>query len=202
VKGVLGSNAIRQMLENGELIVTPLLDLNRQIGRASLDVRLGQDFVLFRKGQIPVMDVKGSLDNASWADYYDHIRAEYGQPFILHPGQFVLSSTLEFLRLPRNVMAYVIGRSSWGRAGLVIATATFVDPGFQGVITLELVNEGEVPLSLYPGTRIAQLVFHQLEEEVQPYKGKYAFDTKATASRAYEDEEIAKLTRNDHEKWA
>jgi len=192
---VLGSNEIKNMLDRGDLVVTPLLDLNRQIGRASLDVRLGQDFVLFRKGQIPVMDVRRAFDNTAWADYYDHIRTDYGQPFILHPGQFVLSSTLEFLRLPRNVMAYVIGRSSWGRAGLVIATATFVDPGFQGVITLELVNEGEVPLSLYPGTRIAQLVFHRLDGEVQAYKGKYAFDTKATASKAYEDEEVLRLTR-------
>ncbi|MFY9382854.1 MAG: dCTP deaminase [Acetomicrobium sp.] len=193
----LGSNEIRSMLDRGDLVVMPLLDLDRQIGRASLDVRLGQDFVLFRKGQIPVMDVKDAFNDAAWVDYYDRIRREYGQAFILHPGQFVLSSTLEFLRLPRNVMAYVIGRSSWGRAGLVIATATFVDPGFQGVITLELVNEGEVPISLYPGTRIAQLVFHKLEGEVQAYKGKYAFDTRATASRAYEDEEIIKLTRKD-----
>ncbi|MBC7322960.1 MAG: dCTP deaminase, partial [Acetomicrobium sp.] len=63
---VLGSNEIKNMLDRGDLVVTPLLDLNRQIGRASLDVRLGQDFVLFRKGQIPVMDVKRAFDNTAW----------------------------------------------------------------------------------------------------------------------------------------
>ena len=80
----LGSNEIRSMLDRGDLVVMPLLDLNRQIGRASLDVRLGQDFVLFRKGQNTRYGCKDAFNDTAWVDYYDRIRREYGQAFILH----------------------------------------------------------------------------------------------------------------------
>ncbi|HPU77753.1 MAG: dCTP deaminase [Synergistaceae bacterium] len=192
MKGVCSAREIVEMLESGDLVVTPLLDIKRQLGRASLDVRLGLEFVLFRRGYIPSLDAGRSRHPI--ADYYDRARLEYGDVFVLHPGQFALSSTLEFFKLPSDVMAYVIGRSSWGRLGLVIATATFVDPNFRGSITLELVNEGEVPLVLYPGTRVAQLVFHRLNEPAPPYEGKYALDTRATASKAHRDEELSWLS--------
>ncbi len=91
----------------------------------------------------------------------------------MHPGQLVLGSTLEYVQLPRDLMAYVIGKSSWGRMGLVIATATKVDPGFKGCITLEIVNEGEIPLVLYPGLPIAQLVLHAVVDG-DAYAGGYS----------------------------
>jgi dCTP deaminase len=90
-----------------------------------------------------------------------HVR--FGNRYTLHPGNFVLSATLEWIRLPRNMAAYVIGRSSWGRRGLIIATATGVHPSFTGCLTLELTNVGELPICIYPGMTICQLFFHNVE---------------------------------------
>ncbi|HLG70833.1 MAG TPA: dCTP deaminase [Chloroflexota bacterium] len=88
----------------------------------------------------------------------------FGEYFVLHPRHFVLGSTLEYVRLPPEMGAYAVGRSTWGRLGLVIATAIGIQPGFVGTITLELANEGEVPMKLYPGVSIAQLFFHNVSE--------------------------------------
>ncbi|GAH46269.1 unnamed protein product, partial [marine sediment metagenome] len=93
-----------------------------------------------------------------------------GNDFILHPNQFVLGITLEWIHFPKDLAGYVIGRSSWGRQGLIIATATGVHPGFSGCLVLELSNSGEVPIHIYPGLRIAQLFVHRLETE------EYQFD--------------------------
>ncbi|MBI4679993.1 MAG: dCTP deaminase [Nitrospirae bacterium] len=104
--------------------------------------------------------------------YQEKVRLNYKGEFVLHPGQLIIGSTLEYIRLPESLMCYVIGKSSWGRMGLIIATATKVDPGFKGCITLEIINEGEVPIILYPGIPIAQLVFHETNNSVT-YEGSY-----------------------------
>lgn len=78
----------------------------------------------------------------------------------MHPQQFVLGATCEFLRLPSHLGAYVLGRSSWGRLGLLVATAVMIQPGFSGCITLELVNAGDSPIRLFPGLKVAQLAVH------------------------------------------
>ena len=99
-----------------------------------------------------------------------------GEPFLIHPGDLVLGATLEFLALPPDLMAFVEGRSSLGRMGLIVATATQVAPGFHGVIVLELANAGTVPLKVTPGMTIAQLVLQKLAEPVaadKVYRGRY-----------------------------
>ena len=97
----------------------------------------------------------------------------FGNQFTIHPGQFLLGSTLEYLRVPRNLAGQVLNRSSWARNGLLVATAVSVHPGFTGVLTLELVNSGTVPLELVTGSRICQFVLWKLDQETsQPY-----FDT-------------------------
>src|SRR5436309_13869423 len=88
----------------------------------------------------------------------------FGSKYVLHPGGFVLGATLEWIRLPKNLGAYVIGKSSWGRRGLIIATATGVHPGFTGCLTLELTNVGEIPIKIQPGMTICQLFIHRVEE--------------------------------------
>lgn len=100
-----------------------------------------------------------------------------------------MGSTLEYISLPTKLSAYVLGRSSWGRLGLIIATATTVSPDFKGCITLELINLGEVPILLYPGVRIAQLVIHTVEGEGK-YKGRYSCPTGPEFSRIYKDDEL------------
>jgi dCTP deaminase len=99
-----------------------------------------------------------------------------GQRFIIHPGDLVLGASLEFLALPADLMAFVEGRSTLGRMGLIVATASQVAPGFHGVIILELANAGTVPLELTPGIAIAQLVFQTLTERApseELYRGKF-----------------------------
>jgi dCTP deaminase len=88
----------------------------------------------------------------------------FSTEYVLHPHGFVLGTTLEWLRLPKRLFAYVIGKSSWGRRGLIIATATAVHPGFTGCLTLELSNVGELPIVIYPGMPICQLCVHRVEE--------------------------------------
>lgn len=144
------------------LVVCPLLS-EAQVGPASIDLRLGTEFLLMRRSSARGVDV-GSDDWPTQArDVVEAMTVPYGEPLWLHPGQFVLGSTLEFVRLPSGIGAYVLGRSSWGRVGLLVATAVMVQPGYTGTLTLELVNEGESPIALYPGLRVAQLAVHSLD---------------------------------------
>ncbi len=86
----------------------------------------------------------------------------FGREYVLHPGHFVLGATLEWIRLPRNLAGYVVGKSSWGRRGLVIATATGIHPGFTGCLTLELSNLGQIPIRIGPGWQICQIFIHDV----------------------------------------
>ncbi|AEJ40585.1 deoxycytidine triphosphate deaminase [Sulfobacillus acidophilus TPY] len=139
------------------LLVTPLLS-PEQVRGGSIDVRLGQEFILMKRSARGPIDPLVMDDDAN--DYQERVRVPIGGKMILHPNQLVLGATLEFLQVPNDLMAYVIGRSSWGRLGLIVATAVMVSPGYRGSLTLELANLGDTPVYLYPGTRIAQLVFH------------------------------------------
>jgi len=171
------------------LIVTPLLE-NSQVGSSSVDVRLGHQFIVLRRAAVTHVDATDQADlNQQIQRSQQKVRVSLHQPFIIHPGQLALGATLEYLSLPRRLTATVEGRSSWGRLGLIIATACNVDPGFKGCITLELVNNGEAPLVLYPGVRIAQLVFH-LAEKGADYRGKYDCPVGPQFSRIHEDKEI------------
>lgn len=155
------------------LIVTPLLS-REQIRGGSVDVRLGTEFILMKRsarGPIDPMAMEEPLQ-----DYQERVQVEVGDKMILHPNQLVLGVTLEFLQVPPDLLAYVIGRSSWGRLGLIVATAVMVSPGYRGSLTLELANLGDTPVYLYPGTRVAQLVFHTLDDSTEAYSqrgGKY-----------------------------
>lgn len=173
------------------LVITPLLSPNDQLSGASVDVRLGTEFILFRKRTFSSLDLKMRVDlRATIRGYQEKIRIQYRQPFILHPNQFALGSTLEYVKLPNDLVCYCLGRSSWGRVGLVIETASFVAPNFRGCITLELTNVGEVPIVLYPGVRIAQLVFHSTIGSAN-YTGRYEWPTGPQFSRVHLDEDIA-----------
>lgn len=156
IEGLLSAADIKD-----RLIVTPILERS-QIGSASIDVRLSYEFVSVKRGNI------GVLDPAALGDERHRFRTPHhlnrGEKFYLHPNEMVLASTLEYVRLPLHIAAYVTSRSRWGRLGLVIATATAIHPGFTGTITLELVNHGTIPIVLYPGLDVAQLIFHSVEK--------------------------------------
>jgi len=93
---------------------------------------------------------------------HERFDVPFGQFFLLHPGSLVLVPTLEWVKIPSNLQGVVTARSSWAREGLNIATATIINPGYQGIVTLELANFGDIPIKLYPGLRIAQIAFYEL----------------------------------------
>ncbi len=145
------------------LIITPKPGIEelRSSGTASVDLRLGTWIVSLRQSRISKLGVSNEKDNNPGENrltrqYY----VPFGKSFILHPKYFVLGVTLEWMRLPKDVAGYVIGKSSWGRHGLIIATAVGVHPGFAGCLTLELSNVGELPIELKPGMQICQLFLH------------------------------------------
>jgi dCTP deaminase len=146
-----------------QLVITPQPDLDQleRSGAASVDLRLGTWFVSPRPRRTEVLDVY----HQPRPDYSEEKLTKtsyvpFESKFILHPRSFVLASTLEWLRLPNDLGAYVVGRSSWGRRGLIIATATGVHPRFTGCLTLELANVGEIPIAVHPGMQICQIFFH------------------------------------------
>jgi dCTP deaminase len=169
---ILKSNQIAEYLstpkgtKKDRLIIRPLPDLTelKNSGAASVDLRLGTWFVTLRPTRFPALEVdetpNATANNAKLSK--SHF-VPFGKEFILQPRSFVLGVTLEWVRFPSNLAAYVIGKSSWGRRGLIIATAAGVHPGFTGCLTLELSNVGEIPIAVTPGISICQLFFHTME---------------------------------------
>ena len=146
------------------------------IKEASLDVHLGNWFVLARRVKLPFVDLAGDrgseiLKSATREEVF----VRQGENFLIHPGALVLGVTEEFIALPKDVMAFVEGKSSLGRQGLIVATAAQVAPGFHGSVVLELANAGTVPVQVTPGMEIAQLVFQTMSRPLKKhgYKGKY-----------------------------
>ncbi len=185
---VLGKAEINLALDEEDfdkrLVLTPLLERS-QVGRGAVDLRLGTEFLLLRRTQRPGLD-PGADSQQDVEDLQERVIVPFGEKLWLHPRHFVLAATLEFIGLPSHLSAYVVGRSSWGRLGLVVATAVYVHPRFRGCLTLELVNEGDSPICLTPGSRIAQLVVHKLENPVQHVPGeveKYHAPVRPQASR-------------------
>ncbi|MBA7495124.1 dCTP deaminase, dUMP-forming [subsurface metagenome] len=174
---VLTNREIREYLSRSEdpLVIMPLIEPRRQCKTNSVDVRLGFDFILFRKAELSTLDLTDVKLREKIGRYYERVYVGYDQPFMLHPRELVLGGTLEYLRIPKDLTVYITGRSTWGRLGLIIATATLIHPGFKGCPTLELVNHGNIPIQLFPRWPIAQLSFHRLSEpEKAYYQGKYS----------------------------
>jgi dCTP deaminase len=144
--------------------ITPVLDWPGQAkeGQAAVDLRLGQRFTVPRRTKLHVLDALGENRAADLAKYNDKHYVWMGDYFVLHPRQFVLGETLEWLHLPPSLGGFVTSRSSWGRDGLVIATATGIHPGYSGILTLELTNVAEIPITLYPGIAVAQLFMFEV----------------------------------------
>jgi dCTP deaminase len=174
--------------DSNPLVVTPILS-RRQIGEASIDVRLGNQFIVFRAHRFGIFAPAGYQKDDPRRIQERQIM-KFGGKFILHPGVLILGSTFEYLSLPNDLECQVEGRSSWARLGLQIATASSIEPGFKGVVTLELSNVGTVPLELMPGIRIAQFVFHTALPPVpDAYAGerKYRCPVGPEFSRLYQD---------------
>jgi dCTP deaminase len=192
---VLTKNKILDELEDGKdgkgLIITPLS--LKQIGPSSVDLHLGNEFIIFRRASIKCVDVEDAeklVQNVH--KYQEKIRISKKDNFILHPGQLVLGATQEYIALPEDISAVICGRSTWGRTGLIIATATQIATSFKGCITLELVNDGEIPLVLYPGLRVAQLLLYRTEGKCFDV-GSYQFQTGPKFPKIEKEREYLRL---------
>lgn len=154
---VLSDTDIKKHIESGDIVISPLNQEN--IGSCSVDLCLGNQFRLFRHAEVTHIDPKQGLHN----DLMSLVEKNEEDPFIIHPGEFVLGTTKEKVKISRNIIARLDGRSSWGRLGIVIhSTAGSVQPGYEGQLTLEMANISKVPVKLWPGTRICQLTFEKL----------------------------------------
>ncbi len=162
-KAELIAERIENPGEKDPLFIVPRPDLTelRKSGSASVDLRLGTWFVTPRQARMSHLDIIGG--KTTQAQFTKTSYVPFGSEYYLHPRSFVLGVTLEWVRLPKDFAGYIVGKSSWGRCGLIIATAAGVHPGFKGCLTLELSNTGEVPIPVIPGMRICQLFLHQVE---------------------------------------
>jgi dCTP deaminase len=196
---VLSTQTLRKRIygasgSDGDIFITPILD-PKQISNSAVDIRLGRYFLSAKPARMSAIDVKDRLASEQVLAAQESLLVDYGQPVLLQPGACILGSVLEFISLPNTVYAEVVTRSSWGRLDLTIATAVGVHAGYSGCLTLELENMGAIPIKLYPGTRIGQLIFHELDKaDRDQYRGKYVAPTRPEYTRIHrEGAEVRRL---------
>ena len=184
---VLSDRSIREEIEEGRIVIRPLGE--GCIQPASVDVHLDRNILVFRNNRVPYVDIRANTEQLT-----EKVVMGDDDPFMLHPGEFVLGSTLEHVEVPADLVARLDGKSSLGRIGLLIhSTAGYVDPGWKGHLTLELSNVSNVPITLYHRMRIGQISFSRLTTPAEHLYGdkelgsKYQGQQEATPSRVYEE---------------
>ncbi|MCD6229566.1 MAG: dCTP deaminase [Candidatus Diapherotrites archaeon] len=230
---VLADSEIKELLRKGTLVIEPIEDMNVQLQPASVDLRLGDEFRIFKQRESflidplnyvePLWSVKDKQDkdlnkkksdsdsSAVQSDKGSQRVKDYGiteiikikdKPFIVHPQEFVLGTTIEKVKIPANLVGRLEGRSSLGRIGVIIhATAGYIDPGFEGQVTLEITNLGKVPVALWPGMRVCQLSLFTMNVPAErPYgasrNSKYNGQKGPVESRISSDSGITKLKKD------
>ncbi len=180
---VLSDGTITQFVQEGRILIDPWDP--GLVQPASVDLRLGDTFRVFHNHRTSAIDLRRPPENLT-----EEVSVPEGESFVIHPGEFCLGRTLEWVELPDDIVARIEGKSSLGRLGLIVhATAGFCDPGWKGTLTLELNNLTRVPIKLYPGLEIAQLSFMMLDRAaLRPYGSPelgshYQGQRAATASR-------------------
>tara|TARA_Y100000592_G_C5310820_1_gene240008 strand:- start:53 stop:628 length:576 start_codon:yes stop_codon:yes gene_type:complete len=184
---MLSDTDIKSSIKNRDIEISPLIE--EYIQPSSVDLRVGSDFRVFENHKYSHIDPKAHQD-----DLTTLITASIEEPFVLHPGEFVLGTTFEKISLSNKVVARLEGKSSLGRIGLLIhSTAGFVDPGFSGYLTLELSNVANLPIKIYPEMKIGQISFYYLnspsesEYGTETYGSKYQGQEGPTPSKIHTD---------------
>ena len=184
---VLSDRTIREELEKGRIVIQPLGE--GCIQPASVDIHLDRQVLVFRNNRVPFVDVRTNAERLT-----EKVVIGDDDPFMLHPGEFVLGSTLEHVELPDDLVARLEGKSSLGRIGLLIhSTAGYVDPGWQGHLTLELSNVSNLPITLYHRMKIGQISFLRLTAPAERLYGsaelgsKYQGQQEPTPSRIFQE---------------
>ena len=174
---ILSDRSMREQIAAGRIIIEPFDE--RCIQPSSIDVKIGNLFRVFRNHTAAVIDVKQRQE-----DLTELVTIAADGVFMLHPGEFVLGSTLERVAVPDDLVARIDGKSSLGRLGLIIhSTAGFIDPGFDGHITLELTNIATLPITLYPGMKVGQVSFMQMTTPAEHPYGSGARGSKYQGQR-------------------
>ena len=174
---ILSDRTIREEIEAGRIVIDPFDPACVQ--PSSVDLHVDAEFRVFANNRYPYIDVKQEQP-----DLTELIETKPDEPFILHPGEFVLGSTLERVALPTDLVARLEGKSSLGRLGLLIhSTAGYVDPGWDGYLTLELSNVANLPITIYPRMKIGQLSFVQLTEPAERPYGSEGIGSKYQGQR-------------------
>lgn len=199
---ILSDREIIRRILNNEIIVTPLINPKIQIGSSSIDLRLGTQFKIIKITKHAYFNPGKDIEEITREvlNYTENIHVAPMEPFILHPKEFVLASTLEYIKLPLNLAGRLEGRSTWGRVGLQIhSTAGFVDPGFEGTLAFELYNAGKIPLPLFAGIRVAQISFYECSNAMIPYnkkiEAKYSKSTEIVDALFFKDTEYQIIQR-------
>jgi dCTP deaminase len=214
---VLTKSDICKRLAKRDLVISPILH-PKQIGPASVDLRLGNTALLVRGSDVSHVDPKAYLGDKRRSDIsledptahlpdeddsfdmesrrrrkMERISVPFHTHVMLHAGGVILVSTFEWVKIPKDLVGTVTARSSWAREGLSIATATFINPCYTGIITLELSNLGQIPIELYPGLRLAQIAFHELDpktaEDCKDARGQFNDSFEPRAGRIVERDE-------------
>lgn len=184
---------------DGRLVIVPRPDLKaiEKRGATSVDLRLGRWFMTFkqtRRSAVSLADLAGYEREINPKTREHFVR--FGEDFTIHPGRFVLGVTFEWIRLPSNLSAQILGRSSLGRHGLIIETASGVHPNFSGCLTLEIANVGEVPLKIFPGMEIAQLFVYPVNPSKSRDLGSFSGSRKPSAPSIKADDTLRRLKDN------
>jgi dCTP deaminase len=184
---ILSDRDLKIELESGRVVVDPLGA--NAIQPSSIDLRIGRHFRIFANTRYPYIDVRKPMEGLT-----ELVEVTGEEPFILHPGEFVLGTTLERVAIPDDLVGRLEGKSSLGRLGLLIhSTAGFVDAGFAGNLTLELSNVANLPITLYPGMKIGQISLFRMSSPAEhPYGSnrlgsKYLDQVGPTPSRYWEN---------------
>jgi dCTP deaminase len=192
---VLSDRDIRAEIAAGRIVIDPYIA--EAVQPSSVDLHLDHRFRVFRNSRYPYIDVRTDQPELT-----ELVEIAGDEPFILHPGEFVLGSTLERVELPNDLVARLEGKSSLGRLGLLIhSTAGYVDPGWEGNLTLELSNVANLPITLYDGMKIGQISFQRLSSPVEVGYGdarigsKYRGQRDPTASLYHRDFERGRVKR-------
>lgn len=187
---ILSDIDIKAKIESNEIVIDPKPDFKSALGTVSIDLRLGGQFMKYRTTDRPFIDVR---DSKTFENLTETVTKSEEEAFVIHPGEFVLGSTWEKIELPANLAGRLEGKSSLGRLGIVIhSTAGKVDPGFKGNLVLEITNIGNLPVMLYPGMRVCQLLFEQLSTPTSKVytereESKYKNQDQTVASKASQE---------------
>jgi dCTP deaminase len=192
---ILSDRDIRAEIDAGRIVIDPFMP--EAVQPSSVDLHLGNRFRVFRNNRTAVIDPRQEQPELT-----ELVEIAGDEPFVLHPGEFALGATFERVALPDDLVARLEGKSSLGRLGLLIhSTAGYVDPGWEGTLTLELSNVANLPIKLYDGMKIGQVSFQRLSSPVEIGYGdkrigsKYRGQTDPTASRYHADFDRGRVVR-------